>query len=215
MFEEDFILRMIRMATAAMVQILGLKQAGQYQEAQELVDRMLEEVLGLNAEFVKRLDEDSLLQMLSQSGQLDLDRSVVVADLFKVEGDLLVEQKQAEQAYLSYLRALNLYLEVILDRQPSDSFPPDKKIEALIELLGPYQLPVDTRVSLFYYQEQTGSYAEAEKTLAGLEGEPGLQDQARRELASFYARLLQKDDAELERGGIERGHLIERLESFK
>ena len=49
MFSEDYILRMIRMATAALAQIIGLKKAGQYQQALQAIDQALEEVISVLA----------------------------------------------------------------------------------------------------------------------------------------------------------------------
>lgn len=44
---EDYILRMISLATAALLRAIGLRKGGQYEQAEQAIDQALEQLLGL------------------------------------------------------------------------------------------------------------------------------------------------------------------------
>ena len=111
MYQEDFILRLIRLATAAIARAMGFKTAGEYRQALEVLDQMLEDVLGMSALLVHDMEDNSLLEALSNQNGLDTDRLYIVADLLKAEGDIFAEQHDEQDARRRYQRALSLYLE--------------------------------------------------------------------------------------------------------
>lgn len=204
MFSEDYILRMIQMATAAMARIFGLRTAGRYTEALQAIDQALEQLLGLRAGLIKNLDDSSLLASLTAGEELDTDRLYLVADLIKEEGDVYAARQDARESSLSYLRALNFYLEVALNGGAAELPPPNEKIAALVETLSNQPLPVETLLALFTYYEEAGEYARVEQTLSRLVQKPEIREQALIELSDYYRRLLEKPEAELAAGGLSR-----------
>ena len=65
MFTEDYVLRMISLATAALAQALGLKAAGKLVEARQVLEGSLEELLGIPPRLLPYLEEDNLFQAVS------------------------------------------------------------------------------------------------------------------------------------------------------
>ena len=185
MFSEDYILRMIRMATAALAQILRLKKGGQYPQALETIDQALEEVLGLKADLIRAMDDESVLSALTQHDHLDTDRLLILADLFYEEGDILSKQGKPAAGQISALRALNFYLDVVLDwgaERISEKF---EKIEDLVAKLGEQSLPPQTCFTLYFYYDQVGELSAARRILEKLKEYPDWREEALLEEAEF------------------------------
>jgi hypothetical protein len=152
MFSQDYIIRLISQATAALATILGLRKSGQLQQALQVVDQTLEALVGLNASLVKAMDDRSLLGLLTSQGSLDADRLLIIADLFEAEGEILVAQDRGPESVESYARALALYVEVALNDQSSPDAELSAKIEALFQQVSTDKLPLETlsRLRDFY-----------------------------------------------------------------
>ena len=109
MFFEDFVLRQIAQAVMVMAKILGLSKSGNYQEAYALIDQAISELIGLDAIIVKQMDDVGLIDLLTNSQGIDCGKVYILAELFKVEGDVLSDQGRNEESRSSYQRALMLY----------------------------------------------------------------------------------------------------------
>jgi hypothetical protein len=183
MLTEDYLLRMINLALAALVRIVGLKATGQYREALQEIDQTLGEMFGMRADLIKRLDDRVLLNSLTFHGFLDIERISIVSDIYKEEGDILALQGRTSECYWSYLRSLNLSIEVALNSDASESVAPANsdvisiplgiKIKTLLQKLEAYNLPQETLYALASYYEQAGDTARAEAILAELKIKPG------------------------------------------
>ena len=57
MLTEDYLMRMINQAIAALLKVAGLKKAGRNQEALEVIEQAFEQLLGLPASLVEQMDE--------------------------------------------------------------------------------------------------------------------------------------------------------------
>jgi hypothetical protein len=214
MYTQDYIKRMINQLVAALQMIIGLKAAGQYGQALQAIDQALEQLLGLRAGLAKRLSDDAILHSLMQGNKLDRDRLLIVADLFKEEGDVYAALKRDTESYSSHLRALNFYIEAALSGE-QDNIPEVKdKVEDLHHQLDKYHLPPSTLYSLFAYYDKTGRYRKAAGILSQLLDEQVLQDEVRRESLDFYRRLMDKSEADLEKGGLTRSEVEERFSKF-
>lgn len=207
MYVEDYIKRMIAIAAAMIARIMGLKASGDYQQARVVIDQLLELVVGLKADLVRRLDDDSLLETLTRQARLDTDRLWLLAELFKQDGDVLTLQGHATESRTSYLRALNLYLEVVLSGGAPNYPEPHEIIGYLVRMLPAHMLPAETLYTLFNYYEQTGRYAQAEETLGRLLAATELKNEIEDEYRAFYRRLLEVTDAALQQGGMRRAQV--------
>lgn len=152
MFTEDYILRLIRQATSALATILGLAKTGQIPAALHILDQTLEALVGLDVGLVKAMDDQSLLNLLTAQDEMQRERLVVTADLFKAEGDLLLAQQRSPQSLESYARALTLYLEAAQQDPTGPKAEVVAKIEALHQQSAEAPWPIETlfRLQAFY-----------------------------------------------------------------
>jgi hypothetical protein len=211
MYTQDFIKRMINQLVAALQMIIGLKAAGQYGQALQAIDQALEQLLGLKADLIKRLDDQTLLSSLTHNGKLDTDRLAILADLFKEEGDILASLNRPQESFSSHLRALNFYIEVGLSSGPEQLPDPDQKLLDLFHQLDKFQLPHQTLYGLFAYCEKSGRFAQAASILGRLADDPSLRAEVQQEFQQYYQRLLEKTDADLQRGNLPRAEIERRL----
>jgi len=109
MFFEDFIIRQVALAAVVAAKVLGLSKVGQYNEAYELIDKAIEEMLGLKAGVVKQMNDEGLVNLLRSSQFVDSDKLFALANLFIVEGDVLASQKRGTESQQRYQRALDLF----------------------------------------------------------------------------------------------------------
>ena len=211
MYTQDFIKRMINQFVAALQMIIGLKAAGQYGQALQAIDQALEQLLGLKADLIKRLDDQTLLSSLTHNGKLDTDRLAILADLFKEEGDILASLNRPQESFSSHLRALNFYIEVGLSSLPEQLPDPDQKLLDLFHQLDKFRLPHQTLYGLFAYCEKSGRFAQAASILGRLADDPSLRAEVQQEFQQFYRRLLDKPSADLQRGNLPRAEIERRL----
>ena len=207
---DDYLFRMIMAGLQTLAKIIGLKTAGQYQEAQELIDQALEGLFGMRADLLKRLDDETLFASLMVQGSPDTERIALAGKFFQEEGDILTSQRDQEGGKWSYIRALNFSLEAALNGKSDD---PELKISItyLVNSLRGIELPPDTAYGLFCYHEESGYYKGADIILRALENQLDEKEPIQDERAAYYNRLLQKGDAELVEGGFARLQVVEAL----
>jgi len=200
---EDALLRLLVGALAATIaKILALRTAGEFQEAQQVIDNELEELLGLKANLVRQLDDKRIVDMLTINDYLDVARLYQVAELFHQEGIVYQEMGQAEQAQISKVRALNLFLEVGF-AVDNDFLEADERIDEIFDALGA-KVPEDTLYTIFDYYEQVGAFDRAETAINQMIAITNNNPEIVAEKKAFYRRLLKESDDELEAGGLTR-----------
>jgi hypothetical protein len=174
MLTEDYIMRMISQALAVLMTALGLKRAGQLNEAQEALDQAVETLLGLNANLANQLDDRSLLDMLTFLGKLDVDRVLVLADIYNERAEVYALQRQPESSQLADQRSLRLYLEAALASEVIPDNELIQKIEPLRLKLTAPSMPVETRLALLDYLDRLLASDDDTLSAAGL-SRPDLQ----------------------------------------
>lgn len=202
---EDYILRMISLAVAVLLRAIGLRKEGQYEQAEQAIDQALEQLLGLRADLLMRLDDQALLDRLTLQGELDYERAKVIADLYQEQAEISLAQGQVDYACLYRRRALVLWLEVALSNP--QAAPIEDKIDSLLTGLEGCEIPFELRFSLFSYYEINGSYAKAEPILKQLAASGEYATEMQQEYRDFLLRMAEKPDRALEQGGLPRAKL--------
>lgn len=215
MFSDDYILRIVRQATAVFAKIIGLKSAQQYQEALQVIDQTLEQLLGLDVEIIRLLDDESLYTLLMKDDVLDLEKLGFIADLFKEEGDIHKLQGQIEESTNCYIRSLNYYLIIGINSETSRPNELSQKIDELLQKLDTYAFEEQTLLNLFSYYENSMEFAKADETLSRLAAPNDLKVYVVDEMKSFYKRLLEKTPKELADGGMSRIQIQNKLKELK
>lgn len=210
MLTEDYLIRMINLAIAALLRLIGLKKDGDLGEAQQLIDLTLEQLLGLNANVAKNLDDERLYFLLTRGGQLDLQRLEIVAELFGHEGDILAAQNRPAESRAAYARALKYLLEVFFNSAPPDQAALRGKIDPLAGMLELPGLGADVLWPLAGYFEGTGALRQAETALLALAGQPEARAEILPEVADFYRRMSALPAPKLAAGGLELGDVKEK-----
>ncbi len=156
--QKDYILRVAEDLGRAFALIIYHKKIQDYEGALSLIDDLLKQSVGIGSGFIHAVSEDALLAMLTLLGILNLEKALLVATLLKAEGDVFVDQGNPDAAYSSYLKSLNLFLEIVLRDDKLHDLRCSPEVEDLLGKLEAYELPLNTRYLLFRYYEQRREY---------------------------------------------------------
>jgi|BarGraNGADG00212_2_1021979.scaffolds.fasta_scaffold07794_2 flagellar biosynthesis chaperone FliJ len=153
MFTEDYLMRIINQAIAALLTAIGLRKAGKYSEARQAIQQAMEQLTTLPANLVDQMDDGSILSMLTAQGQLDVGRLAILADLYQEQGEILIKLDQPVQGSIAFGRGLRFILEVVLSEVADLSTENIDKVEVLVQRSNGNALPVETQLALSdYYQ---------------------------------------------------------------
>ena len=160
MLTDDYIIRMINQAIDVLIRIANLKASSEYQQAQQLIEQSLEQLIGLRIDLVRSLDDHNILNTLSMNGALDINRVIIIADLFKEEGDVLATQNFINSSIRSYQSALYFYL-VYENTIRSNEHPKlCENIDFLAKVLEDVNSQYETEFMLSDYYERKKKYAQ-------------------------------------------------------
>jgi tetratricopeptide (TPR) repeat protein len=207
MLTEDYLMRMINQAAAALLQLIGLKKAGRYQEALQSIDQTLELLTGFSADLLRRLDDVSLFEALGAQNHREVERLALLGDVFAEEAEIHTAQGHPAAARESRARALACHLEASFPGEqpvPADS---PARVATLLAQSGLDELSDGLLWTLFCWQEGHGMLALAETTLRNLATRPSTASALQPELVAFYHRLLELSPAELAAAGLDPAHL--------
>ena len=151
MLTEDYIMRLINQALAVILAALGLKKSGKYYEALQSFDRAKEILLGLDAHLVDQLDEAAVLDRLTAYERLDIERSNLLADIYKEEGEVYSIQGREDASQFAYQRSLRLYLESALFGQEAVDVEFIQKIEMVRRNINVNSLGEETCLAMLDY----------------------------------------------------------------
>jgi tetratricopeptide (TPR) repeat protein len=149
MLQKDYILRVAEDVGRALAQVIYHKEIQDYQGALSLIDELCKQTTGMGSGFIRALPEEALLARLTLLGILNIEKALIIAKLLKAEGDLYEDQGDADEAYGSYLKSLNLFLEILLRDDHLHDLHVSPEIEDLLGKLEAYELPPNTRRLLF------------------------------------------------------------------
>src|SRR5215471_9248006 len=114
MSQRDYILRIAEEFGRALAQVLYNKQIQDYAAAHKLIDELCKQAFGMGIGFMRSVPDETLLSMLTSFDRLDTEKCWLLAALLKAEGDIYQDQGNTSESYYSYVRSLNLILEVLL-----------------------------------------------------------------------------------------------------
>jgi hypothetical protein len=197
MSQKDYILRIAQELGSALAQVLYNRQIKDYTAAHKLIDEQSKQIFGMGIGFMRSVPEETLLSMLTSLDTLDTEKCWVFAILLKAEGDIYEDQGNASESYYSYIRSLNLFLEVLLLGTSSSDRNIIPEIDDLLSRLSDYDLPIRTRLLLFRYFDHARQYARAEDLLFEMLETNGPDEDILAYGVSFYQQLLKKRDATL------------------
>ena len=211
MSQSDYILRIAEEVGRALAQVLYNRQIKDYAAAHKLIDEQCKQAFGMGIGFMRSVPEETLLSMFTSFDTLDTEKCWLLAILLKAESDIYQDQGNTSESYYSYIRSLNLILEVLLLDTTNSGKDVVPQLDDLLSSLSDYELPTSTKLLLFQYFDHTNQYARAEDLLFEMleAGDDGREILARG--ISFYQRLARKSDTELRAGNFSREEVDEGL----
>jgi tetratricopeptide (TPR) repeat protein len=215
MLTEDYIMRMINQMVAVLTKLIGLKESGQYQSAQQVIDQSLEQLLGLKPELLKQMDDSSILNLLTSQGELGTERLYILAELYRHEGDILKAQNRIPEALSDYQRAMYFYLQVSFTQEDQVSSRLQNKIADLFIELEKVNLPFETLYQLFDYFERNGDFASVGDVISKLIHSPEVDSQVIAEVITYYEQLLRMSEPDLQSRDISKSQIEQNLERLK
>jgi len=210
---QDYILRMVQQFSGFLVRVMRLRKEGKTDEALVLLAEGYGPLVGLPESLVHALSDDDLITLLRSQGRLDPGRCLGLAELLREEAQVYDDVERFDESYPRYLKALRLYLELIVedDELANERIP---GMTDVIAALNGLELPIATADRLIDFFEQTGQFDDAENVvLQRLENSPD-DDAFVSAARAFYERLTTKSDAELIVGGLTRDEVREALQRF-
>jgi phosphoglycolate phosphatase-like HAD superfamily hydrolase len=105
MYERDYIMRMIEVFAKMVAAILGLREKGELDKARALVEEAYDTILKVNSGEIKAYDEEQWKQFCSQRSPEELE---MLADLLKVEGEIMLDSGKPEGVCQLLFKALQL-----------------------------------------------------------------------------------------------------------
>ena len=153
MFTEDYLMRIISQALAALMAAVGLRKRGKYSEALQAVDQALGQLTTLPASLIDQMDDAGILSMLTVQEKLDVGRLAILADLYQEKGEIFAAMDRTADSTVAFSRALRFNLEVALAEVSNLTAENILKIESLYRKLQDQVLPIETLLALSdYYQ---------------------------------------------------------------
>ncbi len=111
MITEDYILKLIRLATEFVVKALGLAKEGDFLTSEKTLENGLQDLTGISIDTLKTLEAESLMSILSDNRASIFVIAQFLGTLAEVE-----KQKGMLDLYYIYLKkALRLYLSIHMD----------------------------------------------------------------------------------------------------
>jgi len=211
MSQRDYILRIAQEFGRALAQVLYNREIKDYTAAHSLLDEQCKQIFGMGIGFMRSIPEVTLLSMLTSFDTLDTEKCWLLAILLKAEGDIYEDQGNASESYYSYIRSLNLFLEVLLLGTISSGRSIVPEIEDLLSRLSDYDLPIRTKLLLFRYFDHAHEYARAEGLLFEMLEEGDSEGDILDQGIGFFQRLKRKNDVELKAGNFSREKVEEGL----
>jgi phosphoglycolate phosphatase-like HAD superfamily hydrolase len=135
MYERDYILRMIEAFAKMLAAIVGFREKGELDKARALVEETYESMLKVESSEIKEYDHEQWNQFCSKRSPEELE---MLADLFKVEGEILLDAGKPEQATWLLAKALEL-LKLVEAQSGAFSLTRSDKINELEKTLSKWE----------------------------------------------------------------------------
>jgi hypothetical protein len=215
MFENDYIMRMIREFAIMLAALVGLKREGKYEEAADLIEGALRRLFQIDLQLVRALSYEDLLGMLNLNAGVEIEKCTVLAKVLQEQGDLEAARGAGDEGCDSSLKALQITLAVFSSSKRGQGDEQRLLLNSLLTHLHDNPLPVEARFQLFGFYETTGQFARAEDCLYDLLDQGYRREELISEGLGFYERLLKKDRGDLARGNLPLDEVREGLAQLR
>ncbi|MDR3542073.1 MAG: DUF6483 family protein [Desulfosporosinus sp.] len=216
MFEEkDYFMKMINELTTAIGRIMGLKAENKIEESQEVLNQALKHFNDLSMEVIEALPYEILIHKISGSRQINTEKYLMLGELLIQQADIYETKGENARAKNLHLKSMNILIKALLNDDNLALEQNQSKVDELIEKIGWFNVTNESKLLLFQYYELTKNYAKAEDVLFNLIEINGTRNDIWAKGIAFYGRLINIDQAELEKGNLPIDEVLEGLTIFK
>ncbi|MHB1652933.1 MAG: DUF6483 family protein [Desulfitobacteriaceae bacterium] len=214
MFRNDYIMKMIQEFSIALAKILGLKAENKIEESQQVLTEALRYFTGMSKEAIEKLSDKDLINLVSGGKEFNIEKCSMLGELLKQQADIYMFEDDISRANNLYLKSFNILVQVIMMGNSLHLARYSKKVKDLMERIGQFEVPHESKQLLLQYYELTGNYAKAEDILFELLGSTNDKNVLLDQGISFYERLTEKNHKELEEGNLPINEVLEGREKL-
>ncbi|KAF6629166.1 hypothetical protein H6F38_17865 [Paenibacillus sp. EKM208P] len=208
MLRKDYLLSMMEELTSAVASVLGLRRENKHVEALKQLDDLLNKQFRLRSDLLRRLPPEQIIELFRLGPGIEADKIQQVARILEEEAVIYLETSRTDEGIRILMKSLHLYLYSDLNGATRNLQVLPERIACIVKLVHEYELPLETSKLLAFHYERENRLDEAADVWFGLAWE---QPELRAEAETFYSKLLDKTNAELELGGISRQEVTEGL----
>jgi hypothetical protein len=211
MDKTDYIMRIIEQFAAFLWAIVFNKKAQNYDMALEKIKEAYNGLLFLDADLIKALSVDEIIESNKHNNIPDKDRIEIIANLFFEEADILERMNGKNIVSFGYYqKSIELFF-ILFNEKENIKYC--KNIEEIIAKLENYEAGDEIILKIYEYYLKNNLYGKAEDKLYELleNDYPNIKDT----INLFYENLLAKDDIDLEKGNLPRKEIIDAVKIFK
>ncbi|MBE0342942.1 hypothetical protein E4V51_20335 [Paenibacillus sp. 28ISP30-2] len=208
MLRKDYLLSMMEEMTSAVASVLGLRRENKHVEALKQLDDLLNKQFRLRSDLLRRLPPEQIIELFRLGPGIEADKLQQVARILEEEAAIYLETDRTDEGIRILIKSLHLYLYSDVNGATRDIQVLPERIACIVNLVQEYELPADTSKLLVVYYEREDRLDEAADVWFGLSWE---QPELLPDAEAFYTQLLDKTDAELQRGGLSRREVTEGL----
>ena len=204
MYQQDFIKRLIRQFTQAVLEVAGLTQSGRLNEATQLVEQTYGDLFGLSSTVVFYSPVEELIQLVSRGDDDDPQRIAALAELIRSEARISQARGHDFDAHQRRLKSLALHLESARRAPGRD---PEATLKAVMDLQAAVQedgMPAELQAELFFFFEDAGEYRHALGAILTYIRRAETPQEVRPYLDAFGQRMLGLPEKKLRAGGLTR-----------
>jgi tetratricopeptide (TPR) repeat protein len=200
MIKNDLQAVKLKQLSEVLTKVLEANNKKAYSESEEIIDTAFKQLLGLNSELANRLPLEDVINFISAYESAEVFKLIILAELIKVQGETH-NLKRNTALWLSlwqkslrvYKKALDMDKETTLEVSGSN-------LKAIIEAVSEYDMPKECCIDIIFYYESCDSFDRAEDTLFELLEANENNEEILEIGRSFYNRLMEKSEEELEEG---------------
>jgi tetratricopeptide (TPR) repeat protein len=215
MQKRDHLVEIIKQFKKSMERTHLLVESGSYDEALENIDKTFKSIFRLNVNFFNSLSEDDILELIKDSGVLDADKCIILAELLKEEGYVFEKKADINNSLYILTKALNLLLQSFLINPNAELNLYYNDIDSIYTHIQDYEISNEIKEKLFEYFQQIGSYAKAEDTLYELLDTIENNSKIIEKGLKFYSILKHKETLDLIKGGLPLDEVLDGIENLK
>jgi hypothetical protein len=208
-FRDDFIERTLEQLNATLQKIL--QTPSDVYKAEAVLQEAYQKHIGTDGRLLKQLSSHEILRTMQTTGNLDKEKSYLIAALLDAEA--WVHEKIGQDSSDTQLKALDLYLEAALANVGADDI--HERITKIMASLEAFVLPEATQWRLVHYEVKREKFDKAETRLFEIVEATNDTQKVRARGHDFYKHLLGLTDDTLEKSNLPRSEVEEGYQAFK